>query len=48
MFQGYSLARYRIFKTDIAILREHDPGKEQKNKKGYMERDPNTCSREKA
>ena len=47
MFQGYGLARYRKSKIDIATAREHDPSKEQENKKmGYMNGDPNTCSRE--
>ena len=46
MFQGYGLVRYKKCKIDIAIPRECGPSKEQENKKGYMEGDPNTCSRE--
>ena len=40
--------RYKKCKTDIAILRERNPSKEQENKMGYMEEDPNTCSKEEA
>ena len=29
MSQGYGLARYRKYKTDIAILRESSPSKEK-------------------
>ena len=48
MFQGYGPVRYRKCKTDIVIPRERGPSKEQENKMGYMEGDPNTCSREEA
>ena len=47
-FQRYGLARYRKCKSNIATPRECDPSKKQENKKGYMEGDPNTCSREEA
>ena len=47
-FQGYGPARYRKCKIDITILRECGPSMEQENKRGYMEGDPNTCSREEA
>ena len=46
MLQGYGLVRYRKCKTDIAIPRERGPSKEQENKRGYMEGDPNIGSRE--
>ena len=46
MFQRYGPVRYKKCKIDIAIPRECGPSKEQENKKGYMEGDPNTCSRE--
>ena len=36
------------YKIDIAIPKEYNPGKEQENKRGYMERGPNTCFREEA
>ena len=47
-FQVYSLARYKKCKTNIAIPRERNPSKKQEKLKGYMEGDPNTCSRKEA
>ena len=46
--QGYGPARYRKSKIDIVIPRERGASKEQETKMGYMEGDPNTCSREEA
>ena len=48
MFQGYGPVRYRKCKIDTVIPRERGLSKEQENKMGYMEGDPNTCSREEA
>ena len=47
-FQEYGPTRYRKCKIDIAIPREHGPSKQQEDKRGYMNGDPNTCSREEA
>ena len=38
----------RNVNTDIAISREYGLSKEQENKRGYVEGDPNTCFREEA
>ena len=46
MFQGYGPTRYRKCKTNIAIPKERGLSKKQENKRGYMEGDFNTCSRE--
>ena len=47
-FQGYGPTRYRKCKIDITIPRERGTSKEQENKRGYMDGDPNTCSKEEA
>ena len=48
MFQGYGPTRYRKCKTDITRLRECGPSKKQECKRGYLEGNPNICSREEA